>query len=269
MVGYRGFGQIPIWTYIGTNSYHSLQAQINRRMGRLQWGANYTWSRTTIYNFNQWVNSQLGKEVVNRPHAVNLNFGYEIPANRFSRSNVFTRAAMEGWRISGFGAFYAGTPYSVGCSAQNAPPGYWTGTPTGGIPFRCQMGNDIYLPNGQYPSATEDSRLQVPFNQKNFVLPPADSLGVGNTPPNLLYGSGLFNVDFSLSKDFRFGNEGRYGLEFRFETFNTLNHFNPNNPNTGLTINQVSGAQTNSNFGVITGAQVQARRSVLSAKFKF
>jgi hypothetical protein len=68
------------------------------------------------------------------------------------------------------------------------------------------------------------------------------------------------------------------------ESFNTLNHFNPNNPNTTLTYN-VAGAidanqridmsrvtlanQTNSNFGVITGAQVGSRRMIMSVRFRF
>src|SRR6185436_97541 len=46
MVGYSGLGQIPIWTYVGTSSYNALQTQLNRRVGRVQWSANYTWSKT-------------------------------------------------------------------------------------------------------------------------------------------------------------------------------------------------------------------------------
>lgn len=268
MVGFRGFADIPLWTYKNTNSYHSLQAQLNRRMGNLQWGLNYTWSRTTFYDFNQWVDHKLEKNVANRPHAFNFNFGYEIRGSQLWR-NWFTKAALDGWRIAGNGAIYSGTPFTVTCAAQNQPAGYWTGTPTGGIPFRCQMGNDIFLPSGSFPSATEDPGLQWALNPANFRLPAADSLGIGNTPPSLFYGSGLFNLDFSLSKEFRFGSDGRYSMEFQFETFNALNHFNPNNPNSSLTYNFTTGAQTNSAFGVIQGAQVQARRSVLSGRFRF
>jgi hypothetical protein len=53
MVGFSGYGQIPLWTYIGSNNYQSLQVQMNRRTGKLQWNANYTWSKTTTYSFNQ------------------------------------------------------------------------------------------------------------------------------------------------------------------------------------------------------------------------
>ncbi|HET8547291.1 MAG TPA: hypothetical protein VFL57_04770, partial [Bryobacteraceae bacterium] len=187
----------------------------------------------------------------------------------FFGDNAVAKQALSGWRFNGNGAIYSGTPFTVGCEAQNAPPGYWTGTPTGGIPFRCQMGNDIWLPQGQYPSRTEDPRLQFPFNPANFRLPPAESLGIGNTPPNLMYGPGAFNLDLSVAKQFRFGKDELRVLEFRLETFNTLNHFNPNNPNTTLRYNFVTGAQTNASFGTIGGAQVQARRSVLSARFRF
>ncbi len=269
MVGFKGFADIPLWTYKNTNSYHSLQAQLNRRMGNLQWGTNYTWSRTTFYGFNQWVDHKLEKDVSNRPHALNFNFGYEIKGSRLWSANGLAKHVLDGWRISGNGALYAGTPFTVGCGAQNQPALYWTGTPTGGIPFRCQMGGDTFLPSGRFPSATEDPRLQWALNPANFQLPAANSLGIGNTPPTLFYGNGLFNVDFSLSKEIRFSKDGRYSLEFQVETFNTLNHFNPNNPNAGLTYNFATGAQTNSNFGVITGAQVQSRRSILSARFKF
>lgn len=277
MVGYRGFGQIPLWTYVGTSSYHALQAQLNRRFGKLQWGANYTWSRTTIYdvgnvgagNFTQWIDARLTKTVVNRPHAFNLNFGYDVPKLGAVWRHALARFIFDGWRVNGFGAIYSGTPFTVNCQAQAAPPGYWTGTPTGGIPFRCQMGSNILLPEGQYPSRSEDPKLQYRLNAANFRLPPAESLGIGNTPPALFYGPGLINLDLAVSKEFPLAKEGLPSLELKLEMFNALNHFNPSNPNTTLVYDFNSGAQTNSNFGVISSAQVQARRMVLSARIEF
>ena len=267
LVGYNGFGQIPIWTYLGTSSYNALQIQLNRRMGNLQWNANYTWSHTIVYSYQQWVNTQLTKNTANRPNAFNFNMGYDLPKlSRFANNSV-VKIIGDGWKINGNGALFSGSPYTVSCGATNQPIGYWTGTPTGGIPFRCQMGSNTYLPDGQYPSKTEDPRLQVPFNSANFTLPAIDSLGIGNTPPTIAYGPGAFNLDMSLAKIFKI--KENYSLEFRAETFNTLNHFNPNNPNSGLTYNFATGAQTNAAFGTIQGAQVQARRSVMSLRFRF
>jgi hypothetical protein len=276
MTQYAGFGQIPIWTYSGTSSYNSLQVQLNRRVGRFQWNANYTWSRTITFLQNpttnpisQYINPEITKNVANRTHAVNFNFGYDIPNGSNLWNNAFTRQALNGWKINGNGAIYSGTPYTVGCAATGQPALYWVGTPTGGIPFRCQMGSSTYLPDGQYPSKTEDPKLQVPFNAANFTLPGIDSLGIGNTPPTLAYGPGVFNLDLSLAKDFRLAE--RKTLEFRVEAFNALNHFNPNNPNTSLTYNFATGAQTNSSFGVIgsTPTGLTARRAVMSARFRF
>ena len=284
MVGVAGYGSIPLWTYIGTNSYNSLQVQLNRRAGRLQWNANYTFSRTIIYNFNQWTDSQLGKNITNRPHAVNFDFGYDVPGASQVWRNAFTKQVLDGWHVSGGGAIYSGTPYSIGCGFTNQPAGYWTGTPTGGVPFRCQMGTDVYLPSGQYPSKTEDPRLQVPYNAANFTLPGIGSLGIGNTPPSLTYGPGVFNLDLALAKQFKIAESK--SLEFRIETFNAFNHLNPGNPNTTLTYNvanAIDGSgridmsrvtqanQTNSSFGVIGGpaSGTGSRRAILSARFRF
>jgi hypothetical protein len=129
------------------------------------------------------------------------------------------------------------------------------------------MGSDTFLSGGALPSKTEDPRLQVPLNAANFQLPAANSLGIGNTPPTLFYGPWLWNVDLSLAKMTRVAENKT--LEIRIETFNTLNHFNPNNPNTSLTYNFTSGAQTNAAFGTIQGGQIDPRRVVLSARFKF
>ncbi len=110
--------------------------------------------------------------------------------------------------------------------------------------------------------------MQWALNPANFTLPDINSKGYGNTPGTLFFGPGAFNLDLSLAKDFRMGAEGR-NLELKMETFNTLNHFNPSNPSTSLTYNFNTGAQTNSNFGVISGNQVGARRVILSLRFRF
>jgi hypothetical protein len=270
MVGFRGFAGIPSFTYKSNGNYNALQAQINKRMSRrLQFGVNYTWSKTIFYSPQQWVDDQLTKNVQNRPHAVNANFGYSLPGVSRFWHNAVAKQALDGWRINGIGTLYYGSPLTIGCSATAAPIGYWTGTPTGGIPFRCQMSGDLYLPEGTAAPANVDPQLWYPFNRANFVLPPAETLGVGTTPPTLFYGPGVANIDLALAKEFRFGGSEARSLEFKIETFNTLNHFNPNNPNTSLTLNFATGANTNAQFGTISSAQINARRAILSLRFRF
>lgn len=269
MTRYQGYGSISTYTSIGESSYNALQAQLNRRFGRrLQFSANYTWSKTIIFSHQQWVDDELTKNVANRPHAVNLDVGYQVPNLSRVWRNFLTKGALDGWRFAAVGAIFSGTAITVGCSATNAPIGYWTGTPTGGIPFRCQMSSpNFWKPAGAVPPGIIDSRLWFPFDASVFSLPPADSLGIGNTPPALTYGPGLENFDISMQKAFKIA-EGKT-LEFKAEAFNTLNHFNPGNPSTSLTFNFNTGAQTNASFGAISGAQHTARRMAMSMKFRF
>jgi len=103
------------------------------------------------------------------------------------------------------------------------------------------------------------------FDTSMFAMPALYTYG--NTPRNFLRGPGFVNFDWSLFKNFAVTE--RFKVQFRWETFNTLNHFNPNNPNSSLTYNFTSGAQTTANFGTITGAQIDPRRAVLSVRFKF
>lgn len=291
--GYRGWGAIQGYTQDGESYYDALQVAINRRFSqRFQFGGNYTWSKTITYNRNQWVDDYLLKNVTsNRPHAVNLNWGYDVPSPSKYWNNAVSRKAFDNWHISGVGTFYYGQALTIGCSANGAPPGYWTGTPTGGIPFRCQMNGPLFLPSGATPAtvyagtgsalANADPRLWFPFNPQNFVLPAANSLGIGNTPPTLTYGPGVEAVDIGIQKEIAISSGDRpKTLSFKLEAFNVLNHFNPGNPNTTVAINcnPVNGYctapgslkdYTNSAFGTISGAQVQARHASLTVRFRF
>ena len=291
--GYRGWGAIQAYETIGESYYEALQVSINRRFSkRFQFGGNYTWSKTITYNRNQFVDDYLLKNVTNnRPHAVNINWGYDIPNVSKYWDNAVSRQVFGGWHLSGVGTFFYGQALTIGCGANGAPPGYWTGTPTGGLPFRCQMSGPLFLGNDATPAsvwagsgnalANADRRLWYPFNPQNFALPSATSLGIGNTPPTLTYGPGVENIDIGLQKDINFGSPERpKTLSFKVEAYNLFNHFNPGNPNTGLAINcnavngfctPVNGLRdyTSTTFGTITSAQVQARHASLTLRIRF
>jgi len=71
MVGYKGMGMIPMFTNDRQSNYNSLQVQLNRRAGKnITWSANYTWSKTLIYERQQFTDDALTRyETGNRPHA--------------------------------------------------------------------------------------------------------------------------------------------------------------------------------------------------------
>jgi hypothetical protein len=272
---YQGYGVIDITCSCGEANYNSLQTQVNRRFGkRLQFGANWTWAKTMSYGTRSpWTpdSLQYAETSADRPQVVNVNYSYQIPNGSRFWKNKFTELAFDGWHFNGVTKLMDGTPLTVSCSANSPPIGYWTGTPTGGIPFRCEMTDpNPFLPAGSaIPATAPKGNLYYPLNAANFKLPGATSLGIGNTPPTLFLGPGLENFDFTMFKDIRLGKEGRRTLELRAEAYNVFNHFNPGNPNTSLTLNYSNGANTNANFGSITTAIGQARHMALAAKFRF
>jgi hypothetical protein len=292
--GYRGWGAINMYTLDGASNYNALQVALNRRFSkRFQFGGNYTWSKTITYNRNQWVDDKLLKNVTgNRPHAVNVNWGYDIPGITKYWNNVVAKQVFDGWHFSGIGTFFYGQALAVSCTANGAPIGYWTGTPTGGFPLRCQQNGSLWLADGATPASTyaggvnnslaaADSRLWYPFNPASFVLPSATSFGIGNAQPTMTYGPGVMNYDFALQKDLTLSiREHPTTLSFKVEAFNVFNHFNPGNPATALAINcAASGgvcsnptslsAYTSTTFGTVTSASVQARHASMTMRIRF
>jgi hypothetical protein len=74
----------------------------------------------------------------------------------------------------------------------------------------------------------------------------------GNSSRNTVIGPRLIDLDLSLQKDWSIYHENK--LEFRFDSFNALNHPNFNLPGRVATYN-AAGAQTSPTFGAITSAQ--------------
>jgi hypothetical protein len=296
---YPGWGAIQMYAQNGESYYDALQVQLNRRFGnRFHLGANFTWSKTMLYTRDQFVSDNLMKNIAGgtRPFASNVSFAYAIPEGSRLWKNKFAAVVGDGWHIEGVTTFYYGVPLTISCTSAGQPIGYWTGTPTAtqststtpgssSIPFRCEQTGGFWLPTNATPGSvgsSSDPRLWYPFNPASFNLPPVNSLGIGNTPPTLTYGPGVANADVSLYKQFRI--RERATLEFRFQAFNALNHFDPGNPNTTLNINFKTGLNTNSAFGTIPstasgtqtgtgiqtgGAQIPARRGVLSVRVTF
>ena len=288
MVGYSGWQQISVSNNSGEVNYNALQVQLNKRFGRsLQFGGNFNWSKQLQYNRNQDLPDKLTYNLVggNVPFAFNANFGYKVPKitsllgqGGFAKNPVM-KGVLDGWNVNGIVSVFSGTPLTVGCAATGTPIGYWSGTPVNAPGIRCQMTGDLWLPDGSTPASvgsTADPRLWYPLNAgpgvnnsvAGFRLPAANTFGIGNTPPTLFFGPGFENLDLSLYKEFVLGKETRV-LQFRIETFNTLNHFNPSNPGTTLTYAYATGLETTAGFGTITGAQNPARHAAVSLRLRF
>jgi len=80
----------------------------------------------------------------------------------------------------------------------------------------------------------------------------------GNSGRGMFYGPGQSNLDFSLFKEFKFGE--RVNTQFRTEFFNLLNMANFGNP--AATMNAA-------NFGQINSTTVNARLVQFALKLSF
>ncbi len=196
-----------------------------------------------------------------------MNWLWDIPGT--NSSNPLLKGVLNNWQLSGVGAIFSGRPRGVSCSYQSGPVGYPNGSPTGGIPFRCDQIGPTRLAEGTAPPAGSgfDQRIYDPINIAGFVLPRPETLGLGNAPIHDYYEPGFFNIDLSIQKSFPIGEST--SLEFRMDTFNTLNHFNPSSGASNLRFRYTSGAQTRNNIGEITSTQNDERRMALSARIRF
>jgi hypothetical protein len=90
-------------------------------------------------------------------------------------------------------------------------------------------------------------------------------LSNGNAPKVSLYDPGVFNMDTALFKNIPI--ENRFVVQFRLETYNTLNHPEFNSVDTAAKFDK-NGNQTSSTFGQINGAG-DPRRLQLALRINF
>jgi hypothetical protein len=269
---YQGYGSITYYQWNGDTNYNALQTTVNRRFGRrLTFIGNYTFSRTLTYSKAPFYSDKLSYAPGNtRKHNMNFSWTYKVPDGSQIWKNAVTKAAFDGWQLTGIFSAISGSAASVGYTVTGVPAGFaFSGSPTTGI-SRIQVTN--FGAMFQTPANSLDSGL----NPAAFAIPSLAQAGLGNAPPVLFWGPGSWNVDASLFKIFRI--KEKVDLEFRMETYNTLNHPNYGNPGTtfqtawnngnfGPNVNQYFGSYLTA-AGTVNIANT-ARVGVLAAKVRF
>jgi hypothetical protein len=113
---------------------------------------------------------------------------------------------------------------------------------------------------------TGDRTYERQFNT-SCVKPPADPNLLGTALNDEYLGPGLVNTDVSFFKNVPLGGSRR--LQLRVELYNAFNTSQWTNVNTGAVFDYLTGRQTNTAFGSLTGATNSARRVQLGARFTF
>lgn len=233
---------------IGYSQYHGLQIKMEKRFNHgLYFLGNYTWSKTidlqstgtdntpaagaNAQNPNNFA-AERGPATFDRTHRFTFSGIWEIPYGRGRQFGAQAPAVVNlllgGWQFSGIFVGETGTPISVrmacadiGAEGDNCRPD------------RIADGN---LPSGQ-------RSINQYFDTKAFVIPKTPRYG--NAGRNIIRAPGLSNIDFGLSKFFRWGQSEARLIQFRAEAFNALN-----NTHLGIPIPVIDAA----NFGTITYA---------------
>ena len=166
------------------------------------------------------------------------SFNYALPF-LLKGSNAILRQTLGGWQTNGIVTMQSGFPFNITSPGDPANTGRSSERPnvTGPVFSNCGNGNLANCISTNFAVAT---------------------YAYGNFGRNVLFGPGLYNVDFSAFKNFSL--KEHTTLQFRSEFFNILNTPAFSNPNATI---------TNSNFGTITSTKSDNRDIQFALKLLF
>ncbi len=248
---YLGMGIIGISENSGSSLYNGLQVSVERRFSSgFSFGVAYTYSHTSddssdltdvlpdAYNDKAYK----GTSDLNRPHVLILNYIYEIPFLKGSKT--WAHRILGNWDLSGMNQWQSGSPFSVRNTAEIAGVGAGSGNQ-----FWNQVGDPLDVQKTAFTTSA------VWFNKAAFARPANGTWGTA--PRNSLMQPGFWAFDVGLRKNFPVTDTQR--LQMRFEFFNLLNHPNWNGANTN---------PTSAQFGLVT-SKGGSRTIQLALKYIF
>ena len=193
-----------------------MQLWLNRRFSKgLQFQAGYTWSHTISdvaltsftnttsdpFNFD----SDKGDADLDRRHTFVANMVYQLPL--FKQWGKAAEYILGDWQLNTIASYFGSTPIDITTGANTLG----TASAVGQRPN--YTGAPLYL-------HTSDNTFHL--NPAAFARPAPGQLGT--LGKGAVRGKPITNIDFSLSKNFRF--KERYRFQFRAEFFNVFNHPN-------------------------------------------
>jgi hypothetical protein len=240
-LSYPNFGLVKQVQDGATSSYQALQAGVEKHLSfGLQFQTNITWSRDLDVggsgdpSFESSVSDphdighDHGPSSLNYPIVFHANFIYSFP--KLQGHNAFVRNSVGGWEISGIYTGQSGPPFTINGGNGNNNSAF----------NEYQDRADI-VP-GQAFAVRQGSKSQWVNQYFNIAAFTNNAPGTaGNSKKFLLQEAPVNTADLAVLKNWQF--RERYGVQFRWEAFNALNH-----PSFG----QPDSNPGDSNFGQIT-----------------
>jgi hypothetical protein len=228
---YPQYRNITMVSNGGSAKYDAFQLEAEKKFARgFYFQAGWTWAKDLGHGADSGDEGAVIENAYNRDaewgdnlylmrHRFVATYSWELPfgAGRRWLNNARGVAGqiLGGWQIAGITVLQTGqyfTPSFTGRDISN------TNT-VGGRPDR--------IANGNLPSS--ERTINRWFDAGAFTVPPVNAARFGNSGVGILEGPGTSNFNLSLSKIFRFKEQGR--LEFSFSSKNAFNHTNFVNPN--------------------------------------
>jgi hypothetical protein len=284
IAAYTGMTLISHGSY---SNYNAFIATWQKQTGRITFTANYTFSKALGIRDNETDNGA-GQGPTMDPFNLAANYGvlsfdhtnifnaaYVINLPSPIHGNPFLGGVVNGWELSGI------TQYSSGAPIQTATGGDLNATYPGtfeGLNYGQQVfeGTTAYQNAGMYPVLICDPRKNLASNQYYNPACFAPETTVGQQGTFIwpyLKGPAFFDSDLSLYKNFQF--KEHQNVQFRFQTYNFLNHPNPDMSVNGLDLKlnfNNSGVMSMTNVNPLAGyaANTVGRRVVMmSVKYSF
>jgi hypothetical protein len=236
------FGSVDWLTTIANSNYNSLQLSVRHTSKRLEVQAGYSYGKSLDNSSS--ISEQLNPYNYRATYAPsafdlkhNLVFSYrdELP---FERLLHFRHRLTEGWQITGVTRFTTGFPVTFTNTSDNS----LLGTQPDGVN---SFGVD--LPDMQRGNLALNRNPRNGLEYFNTALFSLQPLGQpGSAARRVFYGPGMANFDIAIAKSIRLRESS--SLQFRLESFNTLNHAQFFGPNA------VNGEITSSAFGQVVSA---------------
>jgi len=230
----------------GSSYYHGLQTRVEKQFkDGLTFLATYTWSRT-MSDAGDLLNGgsdNVGYRAPSVPgfgiqkdyklanfdirNVFHLSGGYELPFGKYkkymSSASGLTDKAVGGWSVQWITTLQGGQPITLSCPTSTAQ-GLGCGALFTGQPLKLGLHTDG---NGKISWFGNPLAFTEPAPCNTAGGCPASVLGGVTQVP----GPGFHRLDFSIFKDFPFGEKRK--LQFRMEIFNVTNHPNFNAPGFG------------------------------------
>ena len=263
---YVGYGGLTAQEWNGENNYHSIQVSLNRRFSNgLSWGAAYTGSTRRSLNTLQSVPDRrrkpIAQRIEERQPAAQLRRQLQLHAAEAQQPVGQHDRQGHRRRLAGDRREHVAERDLHRVLVQLQPAledDRTTGGPGG---QRVMITCDPNLPRGERTETrqfrTECVQMPGPVTAGSasggFLLDPTDMFYLGNALGDEWLSLGYVNHDVTLFKNFAMPN--RRNLQLRFEFYNLLNTVQFSGVDTSAQFNPNTGAQTDTNFGTVTGTR--------------